>query len=210
MTLVVCTGTATEVGKTWVGAATLHALRDLGLTVAARKCAQSYDPDDPADLATDADILAAASREAPDVVCLPHRVYEVPMAPPMAASVLGRPPFTIDDLAAELAWPDLRVAVRWLETAGGVRSPLASDGCDTVDLCRLVQPDVVVLVADAGLGAINAVRLCTSALAGWPVIVVLNRGVGEVTERNRAWLAEIDGFDVVTDIATLAHRLSPL
>ena len=52
-----------------------------------------------------------------------------------------------------------------METAGGVRSPQADDG-DAVDLVRLLAPDLVVLVADAGLGTINAVRLCVDALAG--------------------------------------------
>jgi dethiobiotin synthetase len=129
------------------------------------------------------------------------------MAPPMAAAVLGRPPFTIRDLAAELTWPAPEPDVRWVETAGGVRSPLASDGADTVDLCRLLQPDVVALVADAGLGTINAVRLCSAALSGQPVVVVLNRCTGDLAARNRAWLADVDGFDVVTDPVTLAERL---
>jgi len=102
MTLVVCTGTATEIGKTWVGAATLRALRDRGLSVAARKPVQSYEIGDPT---TDAAELAAATGEAVDMVCPAHRIYEVPMAPPMAADVLGRPSFTIEDLAAEITWP---------------------------------------------------------------------------------------------------------
>lgn len=206
MTLVLCTGTATEVGKTWVGASTLRALRDQGHTVAARKCVQSFDP---ADRGTDADVLAAATGELADTVCLPFRWYEVPMAPPMAADVLGRPPFALVDLVEELSWPDPAPAVCWIETAGGVRSPLASDGRDTVDLCRLVRPDVVVLVADAGLGAINAVRLCAGALAAWPVLVVLNRGDGDVAERNAAWLADVDRYDVVRDIPTLARLVLP-
>lgn len=205
MTLVICTGTATEVGKTWVGVATLRILRDRGWTVAARKPVQSSEP---TDSTTDADLLAAATGEPPVTVCPPHRVYEVPMAPPMAASVLGRPRFTIHDLVGELTWPVPEPDVRWVETAGGVRSPLASDGADAVDLCRLLQPDVLVLVADAGLGAINAVRLSCAALSGMSVIVVLNRCVGELAERNRAWLGDVDGFEVVTDPGTLAHRLS--
>lgn len=204
MTLVLCTGTATEVGKTWTGAATLRALRDRGCTVAARKPVQSFDP---GEQATDADVLAAATGVAPATVCPPHRAYEVAMAPPMAAAALGRPPFTIHDLAGEIRWPAPEPDVCWIETAGGVRSPLASDGADTVDLCRLVKPDVVVLVADAGLGAINAVRLCSAALIGLSVVVLLNRGPGDLAERNRAWLADVDGFDVVTDPDALAHRL---
>ncbi len=51
-----------------------------------------------------------------------------------------------------------------VETAGGVRSPLAADG-DCLDYCAALDPDVVVLVADAGLGTINAVRLTLDALA---------------------------------------------
>lgn len=205
MTLVICTGTATEVGKTWVGASTLRALRDAGVTVAARKPVQSFDVADPS---TDADVLAGATGEPVDTVCPPHRAYEVPMAPPMAADALGRPAFTITELAAEVSWPESPVDVRWVETAGGVRSPLAGDGRDTVDLCQLLQPDLVVLVADGGLGAINAVRLCAAALDGWPVIVVLNRGDPELAGRNLAWLVDTDGFDVVTEPGALAARLS--
>lgn len=207
MTLVICTGTGTEVGKTWIGAATLRALRADGRTVAARKPVQSYDPLDPADPATDAQVLAAATGEDPALVCPPHRIYEIPMAPPMAAAALGRPPFTLDDLAGEVTWPDPAPDVCWLETAGGVRSPLAGDGGDTADLCRLLRPDVVVLVADGGLGAINAVRLCCDALTAWPIIVLLNRGDPAMAGRNRAWLADIDRFDTETDPLALARRL---
>ena len=51
-----------------------------------------------------------------------------------------------------------------METAGGVRSPLAGDDGDAVALAGSLMPDVVVLVADAGLGTINAVRLTVAAL----------------------------------------------
>jgi dethiobiotin synthetase len=125
------------------------------------------------------------------------------MAPPMAADALGRPAFTVADLVRELAWP-AGVAVGLIECAGGVRSPLGSDG-DATALAEALQPERVVLVADAGLGTINAVRLATAALAGWPVSVVLNRfdGTIDLHQRNRAWLAERDGLHVVVDGADL-------
>ena len=44
--LVVVVGTGTDVGKTWVAARLLIDLRAAGVTVAARKPAQSFDPDD--------------------------------------------------------------------------------------------------------------------------------------------------------------------
>ncbi len=183
-------GTGTDVGKTWVAARLLTDLRAAGQRVAARKPAQSFEPSD--DRATlDAAVLGAASGEPPESVCPAHRWYEVPMAPPMAAEVLGRPAFSIGDLVAELRWPDAAVDVGLVETAGGVRSPLAADG-DCLALCEAVAPDAVVLVADAGLGTINAVTLTVNALRALdaPVVVVLNRfdaGV-DLHVRNLEWL----------------------
>ena len=58
---------------------------------------------------------------------------------------------------ASIAWPEAAVDVGLVETVGGVRSPLAEDG-DSRDLVRALAVDVVVLVADAGLGTIDAVR----------------------------------------------------
>jgi dethiobiotin synthetase len=200
--LVLVTGTGTEVGKTWVACRLARALRARGLIVAARKPAQSYAAGD--DLAgTDAALLAEATGDTPQLVCPQHRWYPVPMAPPMAADALGRPAFTVADLVAELAWP-VGVAVGVVECAGGVRSPLAADG-DAPALAQALQPERVVLVADAGLGTINAVRLATAALAGWALSVVLNRfdPADDLHQRNRTWLAERDGFHVVIDGADL-------
>ena len=213
--LVAVLGTGTEVGKTWVAAAALDAARGAGLTVAARKPAQSAEVDDPAP--TDADVLAGATGEDPLAVCPAHRRYEVAMAPPMAAEVLGRPPFTVADLAAEVAWPDgLDVGV--VETAGGVLSPAALDGT-SLDLAAAVAPDEVVLVADAGLGTINGVRLSLAAvaahpdLAATPIDVVLNRyDDGDRLHRANRAVLEADaartrlGLDVVVDAGALADR----
>lgn len=196
--LVLVAGTGTEVGKTWVACRLARALRRRGLIVAARKPAQSYDPaDDPVD--TDAALLAHATGDHPAVVCPQHRWYPAAMAPPMAAEALGRPPFTVADLVGELAWPPA-VGVGLVEAAGGVRSPVAADG-DTVALAAGLHPEHVVLVADAGLGTINGVRLAVTALARWPVIVVLNRydPADDLHARNLEWLAGRDGLDVVTD-----------
>src|SRR5690348_5882168 len=96
--LVVVTGTATDIGKTWFAAHTATALRTRATPVVAYKPAQSFAP---GDTQTDADVLAAATGDAADQVCPRTRWYEVPMAPPMAAEVLGRAPFTIGDLTTE-------------------------------------------------------------------------------------------------------------
>jgi dethiobiotin synthase len=203
--LVVVTGTGTEVGKTWVVARVAAALTDHGLVVAARKPVQSFPP---GDSETDADVLADATGDDPLVVCGPDRWYAVAMAPPMAAEALGRPAFTIGELTAELAWPGA-VDVGFVEGAGGARSPLASDG-DTVDLARALDADAIVLVADAGLGTINAVRLAHAPLAEIaPVTVLLNRyhATDDLHARNREWLATRAGLEVTVTAAELAQRL---
>jgi dethiobiotin synthetase len=205
--LVVCLGTATEVGKTWVGAATLAALRSGGHRVSARKPAQSHDPVDGA--ALDAEVLAAATGEAPGSVCRPGRTYPAAMAPPIAAEVLGQPVPTMAELLQELRWPDPPPALRWVEAVGGPRSPLAADG-DGVDLVQALAPDEVVLVADAGLGTINAVLLCVAPLRALGVepLVVLNRfDAAELLHRRNATWLQRAGVTVLEGPTVLAAVL---
>ncbi len=207
--VVLCVGTATEIGKTWVGHATLQGVRAAHpeLTVIARKPVQSFDPDDPHP--TDAALLAEATGEDEEVVCPPHRSYARAEAPPMAASNLGQPSFTVADLVGELGWPDEPADLAWVETVGGPRSPMADDG-DGVTFATLLDPDHVVVVADAGLGTINATLLARAPLSHWPATVLLNRfdpGV-DLHLRNLGWLQEREGLDVVTDPEDLAARLT--
>jgi dethiobiotin synthetase len=207
--LVVVVGTATEIGKTWVTCELVRRLRMPGLLVAARKPAQSFEPRRGATkVATDADLLADATGEPVERVCPQHRRYETPMAPPMAAASLGRPRFTGDDLLAELIWPP-DVHVGFVETAGGVCSPLADD-VDSAEFARLVDPDHTILVADAGLGTISAVRMALRALAPLDTVVFLNRfnATDELHQRNRDWLTDRDGFQTYIDIAELTTYLA--
>ncbi len=207
--LVLVCGTGTDVGKTWVCSRLLGELRGRGLSVAARKPAQSFDVDSEGSSLggpTDAEVLAAASGEHPGAVCHSFRTYHRAMAPPMAAEALGLPAFSVSDLVDELQWPPDRVAVGVVEVAGGVRSPQASDG-DATDVLAALRPDVVVLVADAGLGCLNGVRLSMEALGTVaadarppvPPVVVLDRfdGHHDLHRRNRRWLTDHDGYRVV-------------
>lgn len=203
--LIVVLGTGTEVGKTWVACRLLEHLRAAGLTVAARKPAQSWDPDDvAAGRATDAALLATATGEAVHDICPLHRSYAVPLAPPMAADRLRLPPIALADLVAELRWP-AGADVGLVEAAGGSRSPVAHDG-DGVDLARALEPDLVVLVADAGLGTIHAVRSALDGLASLPTVVSLNPfdSANPLHAANRAWLTDRDGHAVLTSTEALA------
>lgn len=208
--LVVVTGTGTEIGKTWVTAALARHLRHDGIRVAVRKPAQSF----PADLpvgATDAAVLADASGESATTVCPPHRWYPTPLAPPMAAQALGRPSFAIEDLTSEItdSWArNAPLDVGLVEGAGGVASPQAADG-DMRDLIDALGPDMVVLVAGAGLGTINGTRLSVEALGHRPLAVYCNRYDERVDlhRHNLRWLTATYGLDVTTNVDALAAKM---
>jgi dethiobiotin synthetase len=202
--LALVVGAETGVGKTWVSRAVVRRCVRAGVAAAVRKPVQSFTPGAGP---TDADLLAEAAGERPDEVCPPHRWLPLAMAPPMAAAALGLPSFTVAELVRELAWPPVRLGL--VEAAGGVRSPLAGDG-DCVDLAGALAPNVVVLVASAGLGVINAVRLAAACFPPDRLVVFLNRydQSDELHRASRAWLADRDGFEVLTGAAALVGRLA--
>ncbi|MEI7623580.1 MAG: dethiobiotin synthase [Actinomycetes bacterium] len=209
--LIVVVGTRTEIGKTWVSARLLRDLRANGIHVAARKPAQSFDSDD---ALTDAHHLADASGETPTEVCPRHRWYPIPMAPPMAADALARPAFTVEDLVSEIQWPLPAPDVAFVESAGGVRSPIARNG-DAISLIELLQPDIVLLVADAGLGTINDITLSLEAInSGAHVatpIVVLNRfdPSDDLHRRNREWLTQHLDVEVLSSVPSVLAKITP-
>ena len=206
MTVVFVTATGTEVGKTWWTAATTRALRTGSVSVSARKPAQSFDPAD--GTRTDAEELAAATGERIRAVRGEEFSFARPLAPPMAADALGMRPFLVADLVAAMEPSD--AAITFVEGAGGLRSPMAHDG-DNRDLARALAPDLILVVAEAGLGTINLVRLTVEALdpLDIAVVVALNRFDPDdaVHAANLGWLRDRDRLRVVTDPAELADHL---
>ena len=209
MTIIVVAGTGTAIGKTWVSAELVTALRRHEIPVVARKPVQSFDPEDATP--TDADVLGGATGEDPHVVCPRHRWLPRAMAPPIAAAALGAEPFTIAELATEVTASAPHDGIVLVESAGGVRSPLAADG-DTITLVRALRPARVVLVADATLGTINLVRMSIDALVGHDTVVYLNRFDAdlEVHARNHDWLVTQEGLEVVTNPEALEYVVGGL
>jgi dethiobiotin synthetase len=199
-------GTHTEVGKTYVTARWLCALREQGFNVAARKPVQSFDV---GDATTDAAQLAAATGESAAAVCAPQRNYPLALAPPMASDLLGQPHILLRELVSELRWqPDVALGV--VETVGGPRSPLAHDG-DSMDLINCLGVDQVLLVADASLGVINLVQLCAACVEPLPLVVFLNRFDvdNQLHRMNRAWLTQRAGLRVAVCDSELTQWLLP-
>jgi dethiobiotin synthetase len=125
----------------------------------------------------------------------------------MAAEALGRDRIELEHLLDELDLPEHGVAL--IEGVGGPRSPLSHDG-DTVLLAWLLRAPVI-LVASAGLGTINDIRLAKDAFAPLPVASFLNRfdEKDPLHIANRDWLRDRVGATVCTSIEELAALTAP-
>jgi dethiobiotin synthetase len=156
MTILVVTGTGTEIGKTIVTAALAAACRDR--RVAVLKPAQTgLAPGEPGD-AAEVVRLAGAHVTAVELARFPE-----PLAPETAARRAGLAPvrpYEIAETAQKLATEHDLVLV---EGAGGLLVRYDEQGATLADAARLMAAPVLV-VAPAGLGALNATALTTEAL----------------------------------------------
>ena len=154
MTAVFVAGAHTDVGKTHVACVLLRAARARGLSVDALKPVVSgFDFADWAD--SDPGRLIAAmglNRSGWALDAMSPWIFAAPLAPPMAAAQEGRS-LTTAEVAAFCAHPRPDVGLRLVEGAGGVMSPLTSDGTCLDLMRRLGLP--VLLVGGSYLGAIS-------------------------------------------------------
>ncbi|CAB4846432.1 unannotated protein [freshwater metagenome] len=158
MSILVITGTGTDVGKTVVTAAIAALARDRGSRVAVVKPGQTgVGVGEPGD-------LDAVRRLSLIDDLHEHVRYPDPLAPAAAARVSGLPSL---DLATSVA------AIRALgedhelvlvEGAGGLLVRYDDDGSTIADWARLLSADVLV-VAHPQLGTLNSTALTLEALA---------------------------------------------
>ncbi|MFE5094326.1 dethiobiotin synthase [Streptomyces sp. NPDC056638] len=156
MTVLVVTGTGTEIGKTVVTAAVAAASRDR--SVAVLKPAQTgLAPGEPGD-AEEVVRLAGGHVTAVELARFPE-----PLAPGTAARRAGLPPVRpheIAEAAEKLASENDLVLV---EGAGGLLVRFDDDGATLADAARLLGAPVLVVV-EAGLGTLNTTALTSEAL----------------------------------------------
>lgn len=198
-------GAGTDVGKTYITAQLIRALRDRGEAVDALKPVVSgFDPDDPAD-SDPARLLDALGRRAtPEELARisPWR-FRAPLSPHLAARREARP---LDGRAVIAHCRDTAAAAppgSWLlvETAGGIMSPL-DETLTMLDLAMgLAAP--VLLVGGAYLGAISHVLTAASVLRASglaPRAVVISQAPGatvDVLETAEAVSARLPGTVVL-------------
>ncbi|MFJ4827379.1 dethiobiotin synthase [Streptomyces bacillaris] len=156
MTVLVVSGTGTEIGKTVVTAAVAAAAR--GRRVAVLKPAQTgLAPGEPGD-AAEVVRLAGAHVTPVELARFPE-----PLAPATAARRAGLDPvrpYEVAEAAQKLATEHDLVLV---EGAGGLLVRFDDEGATLADAARLLAAPVLV-VAPAGLGTLNATALTAEAL----------------------------------------------
>ena len=163
------TGTDTEVGKTYVSCALLHAMRREGLSaigmkpIAAGVDASGRNEDVVA-------LMAASSVEAPYELINPY-CFDDPIAPHIAAAEAGRH-IEAGPIVAALTELEQQAEGIVVEGVGGFLVPLGED-FDAADLAQALALPVI-LVVGMRLGCLNhalltqeAIRTRGLKLAGW-------------------------------------------
>jgi dethiobiotin synthetase len=157
VTVLVVTGTDTDVGKTVVTAAIATLATAAGRRVAVLKPAQTgVAPDEPGD-------LAEVVRLAGEVTTRELRRYPEPLAPLTAALRSGLPTVRTEEIAATISELHENHDLVLVEGAGGLLVRFDESGGTLADVAWAVAAPVL-LVAKAGLGTLNAVALTAEAL----------------------------------------------
>ncbi|WP_156757379.1 dethiobiotin synthase [Actinokineospora pegani] len=177
MTVLVISGTGTDVGKTVVTAAVAALAVGAGRRVAVLKPAQTgVAPGEPGDLA---DVVALAG----EVTTAELRRFPDPLAPETAARRVGMPPVRPSEVAAAAAGLAVDHDLVLVEGAGGLLVRFDPDGGTLADVAWSLHAPVLV-VATAGLGVLNTAALTTEALR--------TRGIACAGLVVGAWPAEPD------------------
>jgi dethiobiotin synthetase len=173
MSILIVTGTGTDVGKTVVTAAVAALAAARGGGVAVVKPAQTgVAPGEPGDLAAVARLAGISGTHE-------YARYPDPLSPAAAARVSGLPPLSLAAAAANIRKLAEDHALVLVEGAGGLLVRFDEDGATLADLARELAAPALVVV-DPGLGTLNHTALTLESMAlrgvelagvvigGWP------------------------------------------
>jgi dethiobiotin synthetase len=158
MSILLVTGTSTDVGKTVVTAALASLAVQSGKSVAVLKPAQTgVDVDGAGDLAEIERLTGGG------VTLVELARYPEPLAPDTAARRSGLPLLALDDVVRVARDLDTAHDLTLIEGAGGLLVRLGADGFTARDLAAALAASVVLVVA-SGLGTLNHTALTVEAL----------------------------------------------
>lgn len=207
-------GTGTDVGKTYAAGLLVKKLHEGGLSAGYFKAAMSGNDRGPDGALIPGDAMAvrrmAGIAQPPESMC-PY-VYEAAVSPHLAARLEGRP-IELDRVLDGLRQVRARYDYVTLEGAGGILCPLRWDQT------RLLLPDLIracgadcLLVADAGLGTINAAALTaaylrTAGIALRGILLNRFRPGDAMHEDNLRMCEQLTGSPVVACVREGAEEL---
>jgi dethiobiotin synthetase len=152
VSILVVTGTGTGVGKTVTVAAIAALARDRGRRVAVLKPAQTgVTPEEPGD-------LQEVLRLVGDVTTRELRRYPDPLSPEAASRRSGLPPVSPGEIAQAASALDEDHDLVLIEGAGGLLVRFDPQGSTLADVAWSLGA-LVLIVAEAGLGTLNATAL---------------------------------------------------
>ncbi|MFL6241235.1 MAG: dethiobiotin synthase [Actinomycetes bacterium] len=195
MSVLVVTGTDTEVGKTVVVAAIAALARARGSSLAVVKPAQTgVVPHGHGDL----DVVRQLAALAPNDLHEFARFAD-PLAPAAAARLSGQPPLDISNAVNRVASLAVERRLVLVEGAGGLLVRYDDEGTTLADLAHQLDAPVLV-VTRAGLGTLNATALTLEALA--------NRGLELSGVVIGSWpeVPDLAARSNIRDLETLAAR----
>lgn len=204
------TGTGTDVGKTYVTALIIKALRHIGCHAGYYKAAISGATNVPDSDAGYVNAIAAIN-ESEDMLL--SYLYQSAVSPHLAARWEGNPLEKEVILTAYAAAAQTYDYVT-MEGSGGIICPLRHDKTAVYYLCDIIQwlhlPSLI--VANAGLGTINATVLTVDYMKHHKLPVrgiILNHYTGSAMEQdNIAMIEEITGLPILAVVRTGDQILS--
>jgi dethiobiotin synthetase len=158
VSILIISGTGTEIGKTVVTAAVAALAAARGGGVAVVKPAQTgMAPGEPGD-------LAEVTRLAGVTDTHEYARYPDPLSPAAAARLSGLPPLSLSQAAADIGKLSEDRALVLVEGAGGLLVRYDEEGATLADLARELAAPVLV-VADPKLGTLNHTALTLESMA---------------------------------------------
>ena len=158
VSILIVTGTGTDVGKTVVTAAVAALAAARGGGVAVVKPAQTGVAEgEPGDLAAVARLAGVGDTHE-------YARYPDPLSPAAAARISGLPPRSLDQVAADVRKLARDRALVLVEGAGGLLVRYDEDGATLADLARELGAPALV-VADPRLGTLNHTALTLESMA---------------------------------------------
>lgn len=208
------TGTGTDVGKTYASALILKSLREAGFDAGYYKAAVSgvvYDAE--GRIHSDATFVASQAHLPESHDDLVSFTYQTAVSPHLAARLEGNP-VSLDVIRHDYQCACARHDYLLVEGSGGIVCPLHWEEDN-----HLMLEDVIValnlgvlIVADAGLGTLNALMTTATYLRERNIetrgIILNNFVTGDVMhEDNCSMSTELTGLPVIARIAPGATRL---